>query len=344
MDGVTTARSRKVRAKRTAAWMALAAAGASAIAGVTPAMGKNMQTVRFSEVIRSVFYAPQYVALAEGFFKKQGLNVEVVTSQGSDKGAAALIAGTADISLIGPETSVYIYNQHGTTMLRAFYQLTDTDGSFIMSRTKMSHFKWSDLAGHTVVSWRPGSSPQMVLAHVLTKYHVPNVKVITNIAATAMVGAFESGKGDFIQVYEPTVETLQASGKAYLVASVGAAAGNYPETAYEATDAYIKAHPDVIQAWCNAIYQASQWIHHHSPKEVASAISSYFPGTSTAQLAASIKRYESLHAWQSPFMTKQQYNILQSVLIEAKTEPANQKVPYNQVFISTFAKKAMSSQ
>ena len=124
---------------------------------------EKLTTVKFSEVIRSIFYAPHYVAMSKGFFEEQGLNVDMNTAQGSDKGAAALIAGTADISMVGPETSIYIYNQKGDKILKVFHQLTSRDGSFLLSREKLDDFKWSDVQGKTIIGWRPGSAPQMVM-------------------------------------------------------------------------------------------------------------------------------------------------------------------------------------
>ncbi|WP_245533998.1 ABC transporter substrate-binding protein [Effusibacillus pohliae] len=304
---------------------------------------KNIQTVRFSEVIRSLFYAPHYVAIEKGFFKEEGIQVDMVTSQGSDKGTAALLAGTADISLVGPETSIYVFNQNGEKKVKVFYQLTGTDGSFLLSRKKIDNFKWSDVSGKSVVGWRPGSAPQMVLANVLKKNNV-NAEVITNIAAPAMVGAFESGKGDFIQVFEPVASMLEQSGKAYLVASMGEAMGTFPETSYVATTDYIAKHPDVIQAWTNAVYKATQWINSHSSDEAAAVIAPYFEGSSKELIAKSIERYKKLNTWPAtPVMTKDQLNILQNVLIESGTLKPEQKVKYEDVVDTTFAEKAGKS-
>lgn len=296
----------------------------------------QLTTVRYSEVIRSIFYAPAYVAMAEGMFKQESLNVQMVTSQGSDKGAAALLSGSADVALVGPETSVYIYNQHGSTTLKVFDQLTNTDGSFILSKNKINNFTWKDLQGQSIISWRPGSSPQMVLNYELNQKGIKS-NVITNIGPTAMVGAFESGQANFIQVYEPVASQLIQSGKAYYDASVGQAIGNYPETGFEATSQYIQAHPKVIQEWTNAIYNATKWIDSHSATQVATAIAPYFTGTSTDLIAKSVQRYESLHSWSTPVLSQSAFNTLQQVLVENGTVKANQKVNYSNVIDPSFA-------
>lgn len=301
---------------------------------------KHLTTVRFSEVIRSVFYAPEYVALAKGYFKKVGLNVKLVTAQASNKGAAALLAGTADISLVGPETAIFIYNQHGNQKLKVFSQLTQTDGSFLLAKKPIKKFSWSDLKGQTIVGWRPGSDPNMALGQALRQHHV-SAHVLTNISPLAMVQAFETSKAQFLQEYEPVVSSLIASHKAYLVASMGKAVGTYPETAFVATSAYIKKHPKLIQAWTNAMYKAVQWTYGHSSAQVASAIASYFPGTSKKLLASSVKRYRTEKAWaKNPVMTKKEYQILEKTLIASGVLKKRAEVKYSAIVDTSFAKKA----
>jgi NitT/TauT family transport system substrate-binding protein len=288
---------------------------------------KELVTVKFSEVIRSIFYAPHYVAISKGFFKEQGLNVDMNTAQGSDKGAAALIAGTADISLIGPETTIYIYNQKGDKTLKIFHQLTSKEGSFLLSREKIDSFKWSDLKGKTVIGWRPGSAPQMVLNSTLLKEKVPDVTVITNIAAPAMAGAFTSGQGDFIQLFEPVASTLVKEGKAYYAASMGEAFGPFPETSYVATTDFIKSNPKVIQQFSNAVAQGADWLSTASEDDISAALMPFFEGTPKDLILQSVKRYKDLGVWSAkPELTTEQFEILQSVLIQNGVLKPEEKV------------------
>ncbi|WP_051318121.1 ABC transporter substrate-binding protein [Cohnella thermotolerans] len=287
---------------------------ASPSASETP---RELEKVRFSEVIRSIFYAPHYVAMSQGFFEKQGLTVDMNTAQGSDKGAAALIAGTADVSLIGPETTIYIYNQNGDKKLKAFYQLTLKDGSFLLSRDKADSFQWSDLKGKTVIGWRPGSSPQMVLNSLLAKEKIEGVNVVTNIASTAMAGAFASGQGDFIQLFEPVASTLIKEGKAYYAASLGEAFGSYPETSYVATSDYIEKHPDVIQKFVNAVAEGTQWLNTASDEDIVKALKPFFDGTPDDIILESIRRYKDQDTWPAkPELTAESFETLQNVLTE----------------------------
>ncbi|MEB3102368.1 ABC transporter substrate-binding protein [Ferviditalea candida] len=307
----------------------------------TPTPAPAMTTVRFSEVIRSIFYAPLYIAIEKGFLKDEGINVDLVTSQGSDKGAAALLAGTADISLIGPETTIFIANQAGSKKVKVFYQLTMKDGSFLLSRSKNDSFKWSDLNGKNIVGWRPGSAPNMVLNAVLKKEKVTNANVITNLAAPAMVGAFESGKGDYIQLYEPLASMLETQGKAYFVASMGEQFGNYPETSFVATSDYIKANPQIIQNWTNALIKATKWLQDSSLDDSAKALAPYFTGTDLNLIKKSIERYNKQGTWSlNPIMDQAQFDILQNVLVENGVLKADQKVKMDDVLDMSFVQKA----
>lgn len=317
-----------LKLKRTA-FMLAAALLLTVVTGCGSAAPKSesLQEVKFSEVIRSIFYAPHYIAMKKGFFEEEGLKVDMTTAQGSDKGAAALIAGSADISLIGPETAIYIYNQKGEKTLKIFDQLTLRDGSFLLSRTKIDAFKWSDLAGKTIVGWRPGSAPQMVLNSMLVKEKVANADVITNIASPAMAGAFIGGKGDFIQVFEPVASTLVKAGKAYYAASVGEAWGPFPETSYVATSDYIKKNPQTIQKFVNAVAKGTKWLNTASSDEIANALTSFFDGTPKDVIISSIERYKKQDTWPAVGeFTAENFAILQNILIENGVLKPEQKV------------------
>ncbi|MDD9269100.1 ABC transporter substrate-binding protein [Paenibacillus sp. GCM10023248] len=318
-----------------------AATSPAASTGAADKKPEALQTVKFSEVIRSVFYAPHYIAMEKGFFREMGLNVDMNTAQGSDKGAAALIAGVADISLVGPETAIYIYNQKGDKTLKIFHQLTMRDGSFLLSRNPVANFKWSDLAGKSVIGWRPGSAPQMVLNTKLTQEKVAKTDVITNIASTAMAGAFTSGKGDFIQVFEPIASSLVKEGKAHYVASVGQEFGAFPETSYVATSDYIKKNPAVIQKFVNAVAKGREWMQTASPDEIAGALTPYFEGTPKDILIQSVDRYLKQDTWPAvPELNAQQFAALQQVLIDnGVLKPADRVADINAVVDMTFVNK-----
>lgn len=274
-------------------------------------------TVKFSEVIRSIFYAPHYVAIGQGFFEEEGLEIDMNTAQGSDKGAAALIAGTADISLVGPETAIYIYNQEGDNKIKIFHQLTMKDGSFLLSREPAQDFAWSELEGKTVISWRPGSAPQMVMNSQLLQEGVEGVDVVTNLAAPAMAGAFASGQGDYIQLFEPVASTLELEGAAHYVASMGEMYGDFPETSYVATGDYLERHPEVVERFVRAVTKGTAWLMTASDDEIAEVLMPFFEGTSKEVVIQAVNRYKTQDTWsEKPELTQDMFDILQDVLVE----------------------------
>ncbi|MBM7573403.1 ABC transporter substrate-binding protein [Aquibacillus albus] len=296
-------------------------------------------TVRYSEVLRSIFYAPSYVAMGLGYFEEEGIILDMVTSQGSDKGAAAILSDTADVALVGPETTIFVNKEEGSKKVKVFYQLTRTDGSFLLSRDEMDNFDWSQLNGKTVLGWRPGSAPQMVMATLIEEKGL-DTEVVTNIGAPALAGAFQNGQGDYIQVFEPVASQLISSGNAYYAASVGEAIGEFPYTSFIASDEYIAENPNVIQRWTNAVYKARLWVEEHYPEEVAEVIAPYFEGTDKELLTMSVERYMNQDTWPlNPVMTTDQYEILENTLVEFDLVGEDERVPYEEAVEPAFAEE-----
>ncbi|NPV93371.1 MAG: ABC transporter substrate-binding protein [Firmicutes bacterium] len=264
--------------------------------------GSGLTQVRCCEVMRSVFYAPQYVALSQGFFLEQGLDIEMTTGPGADKVMAALLSDTADISLAGPESTVYVYNQGQEDYVISFAQLTQREGTFLVGRKPEADFKWENLRGRTLLGGRPGGGPEMTLEYVLQNHGlIPNqdVTVITDIQLTAVPGAFEGGTGDYAAIFEPMASMLERERVGHVIASVGVAGGDMPYAAYMARRSYIEKNPAVIQRFTNAIYKGQLWVNRHSPEEIASAVQPFFIDADLDILAKCIERYKAQNTWDS---------------------------------------------
>ena len=166
----------------------LAALGTSSVYGPIVAFGQNkpLVKVRYNEVVRSVLYAPAYAAITKGYFKDAGIDVELTTGGAGDKTMAALLSGSADIALIGPETAIYVLNSDFSTKARIFCGLTSTDGFMLMGRTKVDKFDWSALKGKDILGFRPGSTPLLFLEEALRMNGInpdTDVKLVNNIGA-----------------------------------------------------------------------------------------------------------------------------------------------------------------
>ena len=299
--------------------------------------------INVNEVTRSVFYAPQYVSIAKGFMKDEGIEVELTTGQGADKVMTAVLAGQSDIGFAGPEAAIYIYNEGKTDYCEVFAQITQKDGSFLVSREKTDNFSWKDLKGKTVIPGRKGGVPYMTFEYVLKQNGLtPGVDVILDdsIKFDLMAGAFTGGTADYVTLFEPTATMTQEAEKGYIVASVGENAGEIPYTAYFAKKSYIEKNSDLIQRFTNAIYKGQKWVEEHSMKEVAEAIKDFFPDTDVNLLAKVLQSYKDIDAWKKdPIMKEESYNLLQTVMETAGE--LSKKAPFDKVINNSYAENAV---
>ncbi|OPX44325.1 NMT1/THI5 like protein [Ruminiclostridium hungatei] len=299
--------------------------------------------VILSEVTHSVFYAPQYVAMEKGFFKEEGLLVELQNGQGADKVMTAVLSGQCHIGLAGPEASIYVYNEGKEDYSVVFAQLTKRDGSFLVGRKPEAGFKWSNLKGKNIIGGRKGGVPEMTVEYVLNKNGlVPgrDVEVDTSIQFALMAGAFTGGKGDYVTLFEPTASLLEKEGKGYILASVGQESGEIPYTAYFAKKSYIEKNKDIIRKFTRAVYKGQQWVDTHSPKEIAEAVKASFPDTDAEVLTTVAQRYQAIDAWcKDPVMKEASFQLLQTVM--DKAGQLKQKAPYSKVVDNTYSAEAM---
>jgi len=302
---------------------------------------KKLETVRIAEVTRSIFYAPQYVALAKGFFKDEGLDVTLTTTPGGDKTMTTLLSGGADIALVGSETSIYVYAQGSNDPVINFAQLTQTDGTFLVARNKMDHFSWDMLKGKTFLGQRKGGMPQMVGEFVLKKHGIDphkDLNLIQNVDYANIANAFASGTGEFVQLFEPTASIFEKEGKGYIVASFGKESGHVPYTTFMAKQSYIKENKATVEKFTRAIYKAQQWVNSHSSEEVAKAVMTYFPDTDLDIMTTVVERYKSQGSFATdPILDEEEWNNLQNIMKEAGELP--KEVDHKTLVNTDFAKK-----
>ena len=303
---------------------------------------EELQTIQLNEVTRSIFYAPQYVAISNGFFEEEGLKLEITTGEGADKVMTAILANQCDIGLCGPEASIYVYNEGKEDYSQVFAQLTQKDGSFLVSKDDTDNFSWQDLKGKTVIPGRKGGVPYMTLEYVLKQNGLnPETDLVLDdsIKFDLMAGAFAGGEAEYVTLFEPTASMTEEAGKGYVVASVGESAGEVPYTAYCAKKSYIANNEDIIQGFTNAIYKGEQWVKNHSAREVAEAIQDFFPDTTIESLETSVEKYKEIDAWkENPILKEEAFDKLQLIMTEAGE--LEQKAPYDKIVNNKYAEEA----
>ncbi|MBR4617691.1 MAG: ABC transporter substrate-binding protein [Bacilli bacterium] len=291
---------------------------------------ENLQEVKVAEVAHTVFYAPQYVAIEKGFFKEVGLDVKLILTPGADKVTASVISKDADIGFSGSEATIYVYNGGEKDYLQTFAQLTQKDGSFIVSREKIDNFTLNDLKGKTIIGGRAGGMPEMTLEWALKEHGIipgKDVKIDTSTAFAAMSGAFIGGTGDFVSLFEPNALQIEQQGYGYVVASLGDLGGIVPYTSYSARKSYINKNKKTIEKFKQAIQKGLDYVHNTEDNKIAKDILKQFPDTSLNDLTKVITRYKQINAWPKTIdFTTDSWEHLQEIMIEANQ--LKEKVPY----------------
>ena len=322
----------------------VAAVGSLATPSLLRAQSKPPIKIRYSEVVRSILYAPAYVAITQGFFKDAGLDVTLSTAQGGDKSAALILSGGADIALIGPETSIYVQNSDSPTKLPIFCALTATDGFMLVGRDKVDKFDWGMLKGKEILGFRPGSTPILFFEAAMRKNGIDplkDVKLNNNVAIPARVGSWLAGQNQYAIFIEPDASQLEMDGKAHYLASIGETVGPADYTTFMATDKYIKENPAIIQTWTDAIYRAQKWTAEKPTEEVAKAIAPFFQGVNPKALEAAAVRYRKLKIWKdTPKIEPAAIERFQDILVQGNVLEKSKRVKFDTLVLSEFANKA----
>lgn len=298
--------------------------------------------VELNEVAHSIFYAPMYVAIEEGYFKDEGLKVNLVNGLGADKTMTAVISGDADIGFMGSEASIYVYQEGAEDYVVNFAQLTQRAGNFLVSRDLNEDFTWDNVKGRTVIGGRVGGMPQMVFEYILKKQGIDpenDLDIVQNIDFGLTSQAFASGQGDYTIEFEPAATGLELEGEGKVVASLGVESGLVPYTAFSAKKSYIEENPEIIQSFTNAIQRGMEYVNSHTPEEIAKTISGQFKETDKETLVLLVTRYYEQDTWKDNLIFEEEsFNLLQDILIEAGE--LSSKVPYEELINTEFATKA----
>ncbi len=299
--------------------------------------------VRLNEVVHSVFYAPQYVAQELGFFEEEGLDVTVAVGNGADKSMTALLSDSADIALLGTEAGIYVYNEGKEDYPKAFAQLTQRAGNFLVSRAEEPDFEWTDLKGHSVIGGRLGGMPELVLEYVIKENGMTkgeDVEIINNIDFSSTAGAFTGNVGDYTVEFEPVATTLEQNGSGHIVASLGEASGYVPYTVYMAQDAFINEHPEIIEAFTRAIYRGQQWVDAHTSEEIAEVVLPQFPESDAETLTTIIERYKQQDTWNTdPIFSEEGFTLIQDIMEQGGE--LSSRVPFDDLVRNEFAEKVI---
>ena len=281
----------------------------------------DLQKVKVAEVTHSVFYAPQYIAIEKGFFEDEGLDVELMLTSGADNVMAAVLSGDANIGLSGSEATIYVYNKGEKDYIKTFAQLTQKDGSFLISRKEIKNFTLNDLKGKYVIGGRQGGMPEMTLEYILKEKGInPNIDLTidTSIQFASMAGAFIGGTGDFVSLFEPLATQVVNEGYGYKVAQLGTLTDTVPYTAYNARGSYINRNKELIKKFDYAIQRGLDFVNNENSDTIAKAIMNQFPDTSYNDIKSAVESYKENDTWpKTTTFTKKSFDHLQDIVTKA---------------------------
>lgn len=303
--------------------------------------GKPLTKVTLNEVAHSIFYAPMYAAIENGYFEQEGIDLELVTGFGADKVMAAVLSGEADIGFMGPETTVYTYNEGASDAVVNFAQLTQRAGNFIVAREKTDAFQLSDLKGAEVLGERAGGMPEMVFEYVLKKNGIKpsDVRIDQSIDFGSTAAAFSGGKGSYTVEFEPSATALEQAGEGFVVSSVGVESGYVPYTAFSAKKSYLDKNKDLIQSFTNALQKGMDYTVSHSSEEIAKTIQPQFSETDLDTLTAITERYHAQDTWKDDLVfSKESFELLLQILEDA--DVITKKPAYDTLVTTEFAEQA----
>lgn len=312
------------------------------LTGCEQEVSSNLTPVTLSEVAHSIFYAPQYVAIEEGYFEEEGIDLTLVNSAGADKVMTAMVSGEADIGFMGSEASIYTYAGGEEDYAVNFAQLTQRAGNFLVGRRPEADFKWENLIGTKVLGGRAGGMPQMVFEYILKKHGIDpktDLNIDQSISFGLTAAAFTSDDSDYTVEFEPFATGLELEGNGYVVASLGEESGYVPYTAYCAKKSYIAANPEVIQKFTNAIQKGMDYVNSHTAEEIAEVIQPQFAETPMENIVKIVERYKAQDTWKQDLVFEEEsFDLLQNILEEAGELPA--RVPYTDLVTTEFAVRA----
>lgn len=282
---------------------------------------EDYKVIELNEVTHSVFYAPLYVAIENGYFEEEKIKINLTNGGGANNSMTAVLSGTAQIGLMGPETVIYVYNQGKKDCPKVIGQLTQKDGSFLVSRTPAENFQWSDLQGKDILAGRRGGVPAMTFSYMLKELGLNENEDFTlnyDVQFNLMTSAFIQGTSDYCTVFEPTASEYEKNGTWHVVASVGQQAGEIPYTSFIALDSFVNNNADTVRSFMKALKKAHEFMAKSTDREIAESIVKQFPSTSITSIETSVASYKKIDAWKTDLIpTAESFDRLQEIMKNA---------------------------
>lgn len=294
----------------------------------------NMNSVKIAEVTHSVFYAPLYVAIEEGYFNEENIDIKLILTPGADKVSAAVLSGDVQIGFAGAESAIYVYEKNEKDYLQIFSGLTKRDGQFILGRKDKKDFSLKDLYGKEILVGRSSGMPALNFLNALKNEEIDKnkIKINYNIDFASLSGAFIGNTGDYVNLFEPTALKLEKEGYGYVLQSIGLLSGEMPYTTFYARKSYIENNKEIIKSFTKAINKGLEFVKNNDEMKIAKSIYKQFPDLSLNDLSTIVKRYKDADSFlDSSYIEEKLLVNLENLLIDNNL--LKDYVPYNDLII-----------
>ena len=272
-----------------------------------------------AEVTHSVFYAPMYVAIENGYFEEEGIEIDLILTSGADKVSAAVLSDTVDVGFAGTESSIYVYAGKESDYLVTFAGLTKRDGQFILARDCSSEFELNDLYGKEILVGRAGGMPAVNFLNAMKNagMDVSKINVNYSIDFASLSGSFIGGIGDYVNLFEPTATTVVNVSDACIVDSIGRLSGEVPYTAFYARKSYLEENEELLRGFTRAIAKGLEFVLNNDSETTAKVILPQFPDSALNDIITIIDNYKEYDSWlNNPYISEESFNNLQDILID----------------------------
>ncbi len=294
----------------------------------------NMNSIKIAEVTHSVFYAPLYVAIEEGYFNEENIDIKLILTPGADKVSAAVLSGDVQIGFAGAESAIYVYEKNEKDYLQIFSGLTKRDGQFILGRKNKKDFSLKDLYGKEILVGRSSGMPALNFLNALKNEEIDKnkIKINYNIDFASLSGAFIGNTGDYVNLFEPTALKLEKEGYGYVLQSIGLLSGEMPYTTFYARKSYIENNKEIIKSFTKAINKGLEFVKNNDEMKIAKSIYKQFPDLSLNDLSTIVKRYKDADSFlDSSYIEEKLLVNLENLLIDNNL--LKDYVPYNDLII-----------
>lgn len=314
---------------------------------------KDSKVIRVSEVTHSLFYAPFYVAINNGYFAEEDIEIELTNAGGSDAVMTALISKNAEVGLMGPESVVYVNNNGMDNAPVIFAQLTACDGSFLVGRdaNEKDNFEWDDLKGKHIIAGRRAGMPAMTLQYILNEMEITtgdefgngiDVKLDLSVAFNLTTATFVAGTGDYCTMFEPVASQCEMDGTGYIVSALGDAIRDIPYTCFTATNAFLKDNSKKCEAFTRALIKGYNFIINATDEQILSSLKPSFKTTTDELILSAVKNYIRIGAYaSSPVLNETAWNTMLDIIDNAGELKG--RVTHSTAVNTKIAKNAMAS-